>query len=403
MLNLDKSKYYLLACSYGPDSMALLHMLKSEGFNFLVAHVNYGIRKEAKEETDALNTYCANNDIEIEMYFAKDDIKGGNFEAKAREIRYNFFKKIYDERKCDALLVGHQQDDLIETYYLQRKRGGYIETFGIAYDTNIFGMEVIRPLLEYTKADLSMYCFENNVPYMIDSTNLNNDFSRNIIRHTIVEKMNPRERKFMVNEINEKNIAITNIYTKLSNLDIHNKNVLLNLNEEEYYRALHLLIREIDQKESLSIKLMDEIKKIILSSKPNVNFPIRNNLILIKEYDYISFIKENKDELYAFVIDKPKKFETQYFYLDFSLTHGGKNIKEEDYPLTIRSPKDGDSVLINNYRCELRRLFIDWKMPSSLRKRWPIIVSKNGQIIYVPRYRKDFPRELDPTFYVKTK
>lgn len=403
MLNLDKNKIYLLACSYGPDSMALLHMLKSEGYNFIVGHVNYGIRKEAKEETDALNEYCAHNDIEIEVYYVKDEIKGGNFEAKAREIRYNFFKQIYDERNCDALLVGHQQDDAIETYFLQRKRGGYIETFGIKDDVSIFGMEVLRPLLQYTKEDLSMYCFNNNVPFAIDPSNLSDDFSRNIIRHNIVSKMNPRERKFMMDEIKEKNAHIASIYKKLEKFDIHDKDVLLMLEEEEYYRALHVLIRKLDNKQSLSIKLMDEIKKILLSKKPNVSFKIRDNVIFIKEYDYVSFIRENKDELFSFVLDKPRKFETQYFYLDFTYGHGNKNIKESDYPLTIRSPKEGDTVQVNNYNAELRRLFIDWKMPMSLRKRWPIIVSKEGIILFVPRYRKEFKRELDPTFFVKLK
>lgn len=403
MLNLDKNKLYLLACSYGPDSMALLHMLLSNGYKFIVAHVNYGVRKESVDETNSLNHYCAENDIEIEVKYAKNEVKGGNFEAKAREIRYNFFKEIYDKNGCDALLVGHQQDDLIETYYLQRKRGGYIETWGIKDDVSIFGMEVIRPLLDCTKEELSMYCFEHNVPFAIDPSNLSDDFSRNIIRHTIVSKLNPRERKFMIKEINDKNEKIMSIYNMLEKKDLHQKLVLLSLEEEEFHRALVLLVKKVNKKESLSIKLMNEIKKILLSKKPNVSFKIRDGLILIKEYDYVAFIKENKDELYSFVIDKPKLFETQYFYLDFSSGHGDKNIKEEDYPLTIRSPKEGDTIRVSNYNAEIRRLFIDWKMPLSLRKRWPVIENKDGVIVYVPRYRKEHIRELDRTFYVKIK
>lgn len=403
MLNLDKNKLYLLACSYGGDSMALLHMLKSEGYNFIVAHVNYGVRKESKEESENLNAYCAYNDIEIELLYAKNDVKGGNFEAKAREIRYNFFKKIYDEKGCDALLVAHQEDDVIETYYLQRKRGGYIETFGIGEDVNIFGMEVIRPLLNFSKKELTMYCYEHDVPFCIDSSNLSDDFSRNVIRHTIVEKMNPRERRCVLEEIELYNEKIKQIYESLARLNLHERLVLISLEDEYFYRALTLLVKEVNKKESLSIKLMNEIKKILLSKKPNVAFKIRDNLVFHKEYDYVFFKEESEDELYSFVIDKPKIFETQYFYLNFSLGHGNKNISEKDYPLTIRTYKEDDTITIHNYTSEIRRLFIDWKMPMSLRKRWPIILNKDGVIIYVPRYRKEHNIESDPTFYVKTK
>ena len=58
MLNLDKNKKYLLACSYGPDSMALFGMLLSENINFEVAHVNYHLRKESDDEENGLRSFC---------------------------------------------------------------------------------------------------------------------------------------------------------------------------------------------------------------------------------------------------------------------------------------------------------------------------------------------------------
>ena len=54
MLNLDKNKKYLLACSFGPDSMALFDMLLKEGYKFAVAHVNYRLRSEADDEEISL-------------------------------------------------------------------------------------------------------------------------------------------------------------------------------------------------------------------------------------------------------------------------------------------------------------------------------------------------------------
>ena len=60
-----------------------------------------------------------------------------------------------------------------------------------------------------------------------------------------------------------------------------------------------------------------------------------------------------------------------------------------------------DLIEIQDFSKELRRLFIDWKMPVSLRNRWPVIINKDGVIVYVPRYQKDFLANADENFIVK--
>ena len=400
-LDLDKNKKYLLACSFGPDSMALFHMLKVQGYNFMVAHVNYNVRPEAKYETDTLNAICAQNDIEIEIYSCKFSIFSGNFESKARDIRYNFFKEIYYKNNIDALLVAHQQDDVIETYFLQQKRGGYFDNFGIVREVKVFDMITIRPLLDYSKQELLQYCLDNHVPYAIDSSNSSDDFSRNVIRHNIVSKMSQSERENTINEINSLNQNIAAINKKLASLNLNDKATLLKLNDEEFQRALVFLARQIKQDASISSKLSEEIKKILISEKPNVYFKVSNNLIFNKEYDWVSFIKDEKTSDYSYVLQSPGKLETQYFYLDFTNGHGDKKITLDDYPLTIRNAKEDDEIRINNYVCRARRLFIDWKMPLSVRKKWPVIVNKSGTVIYIPRYRKNFKLNDELNFYVK--
>ena len=401
MLDLDKSKKYLLACSFGPDSMALFDMLKKEGIHFVVAHVNYGVRKEAKAETNALNHYCATHDIQIEILYAKPIKNGENFEAKAREIRYRFFKEICDNDKIDYLLVAHQQDDVLETYFLQRQRGSFVEYYGIKKETTIFGMNVIRPLLNYSKADLENYCIKNNVPYAIDSSNLSNDFARNVIRHTIVSKMNPRERKTELNNIDELNEEISVIYKKLADIDGTSKSQLLRLNDDEFQRMLVLMAREVREDASISAPLALEIRKILMSNKPNITLKISEGLSFVKEYDFVTFKIGPMECLFEYKIDKPKIMDTKYFYLNFLKDTSDRNVTLDDYPLTIRNASLEDTIVINNYRVEVRRLFIDWKMPLSIRKKWPVIVNKNNKVIYIPRYRKDFEITNDLNFYVK--
>ncbi len=401
LLDLDKNKYYLLACSFGPDSMALFHMLKSQGYKFMVAHVNYNARIESQYETESLNNICAQNDVEIEIYHCKNPISSGNFEAKAREIRYNFFKEIYFKNKIDALLVAHQQDDVIETYYLQRQRGGYVDNYGLIKEVVIFDMLTIRPLLDYTKEELLMYCQNNHVPYAIDSSNLKDDFSRNIIRHNIVSKLNERDRKAILEEIKNLNNHILEINNKLKTIDLNCKAELLKLNDEEFQKAMICLARNIKPGVSISNKLAAELKKIIVSSKPNVHFKIQDGLIFNKEYDWINFISNEKNTSFSYILNKPSKLETQYFYLDFTNDVKDKNITIDDYPLLIRNAFDDDEIIINNYKVKVRRLFIDWKMPITVRKKWPVIVNKHNKIVYIPRYRKDFEINENLNFYVK--
>ena len=88
----------------------------------------------------------------------------------------------------DAVLIAHNQDDLIETYLMQKRRQNLVQFFGIKENPIIFDVKIIRPLLSYSKQELLMFCDLNKVEYSIDKTNLEDVFLRNQIRHKIVEK-----------------------------------------------------------------------------------------------------------------------------------------------------------------------------------------------------------------------
>ena len=126
-----------------------------------------------------------------------------------------------------------------------------------------------------------------------------------------------------------------------------------------------------------------------------------SGLKLVKSYDSFQFIFDKEVPDYSYVLEAPGKLDNEYFFLDFSGDTSNRHITLDDYPLTIRNAKPEDEYLISDYTKQLRRLFIDWKMPVTLRKRWPVIVNKEGKIVYVPRYQKDFVIEKDCNFYVK--
>lgn len=399
MLKLDKNKNYLLACSFGPDSMALFNMLLKEKFNFSAALVNYHIRPESTDEMNGFIKYCQDNNI---IYYVKDLVDGignDNLEATCRKIRYEFFAQLVKEFKYDAVLVAHNQDDLIETYLMQKSRQNLVNFYGIKEISEINNVTIIRPLLDYPKETLKEYCLINNVLFAIDSSNFDEKYLRNKIRHQTVKKMSIEDRNKIINEIDNKNDELAKITNKLSNMDLSNINVLQTLNDDELVRAFNMLIKTKDNSLYVSKKQCLELKKEIYSGEGNIEIPISHGYYFSRNYEKIEFLKPEKIN-YSFIVDKPMILDTEYFYLDATGDTSNRNIHLDDYPLTIRNYRSGDKYKIKNYVVPVRRLFIDWKMPLSLRQKWPIILNKDGVIIYIPRYKKDFKIIQNLNFYV---
>ncbi|MBO4856839.1 MAG: tRNA lysidine(34) synthetase TilS [Bacilli bacterium] len=399
MLNLDKNKKYLLACSFGPDSMALFDMLLKAGYIFEVAHVNYHLRKESDYEELCLRNYCKEYDIKLHVFRNKKKIRN-NVEAICREIRYDFFAKIYHKNKFDGLLIAHNEDDLIETYLLQKKRKNLVFCFGLSKENIIKGMRVLRPLLDVKKNELLNYCKENEIPYSIDKTNLLPIFERNKIRINVVSKMKEDDRQYVLYNICIENESLHKMIEKVKLCSDQIKE-LQQLTEIEFAYYLNIKLRNLEIYKPITYKQSIEVGKFLHSEKPNIFLKVaQNEACVYKAYDRL-LIEKNEQSFEPFNIEKPCVIDNQVLFADLVKEGEKRNIKENDYPLTIRTYQAGDKTMISDYQVLVRRLFIDWKMPLYLRKRWPLFVNKDNKIVYIPRYRSDFQVSNSPNFYVK--
>ena len=104
-LKIDKTKPLVVATSGGPDSMALLYMLKSNEYNVICAHVNHNLRKVSDDEYIFLEKYCKNNNIIFEGMKIKSYTNDKFTENEAREKRYKFFQSILKKYDTDILLT----------------------------------------------------------------------------------------------------------------------------------------------------------------------------------------------------------------------------------------------------------------------------------------------------------
>ena len=154
---------------------------------------------------------------------------------------------------------------------------------------------------------------------------------------------------------------------------------------------------------SMSRKRALEIIKIIESRKPNIKVFLKDDLYIVKEYGSLKVKRYCLIQGYSYVIDKPMKLKTEYFEIDFTKNTDNRNVFINDYPLTIRTYQPGDYIMINNVKRKVRRLFIDWKIPEEIRKYWPIIENSKKEIIYIPRYQKNFVFDDSSNFKIYIK
>ena len=400
-LNLNKNYKYLLACSFGPDSMALFHILQSNGYDFDCAIVNYHLRKESDNEVLSLIKYASNFKIKVHVLDVEESIEK-NIESRCREIRYKFFKKLTDDYGYNSTLVAHNQDDLIETYLLQKERQNCPIFYGISEKTHIFGVDIQRPLLNLTKLELHKICIENHVPFSIDQTNFDTKIKRNKIRHETVSKLSASDRQALLAKIKSENDELSALFKSINIEKLCEVNYILSLDQKTLSYALNLYVKKLNPSLYLSKHNVGQIIDILKSKNSNGQYQIKTGLYLIKEYGYF-FFEQSKliDVDYEYVLEKPNILDTPYFYLDFTRDASNRNVHDSDYPLIIRHVNKKDVVTIKGYKCVARRLLIDWKVPFRKRLIWPAIVNNKGECIYIPRYQKDFRPSSDCNFYVK--
>ncbi len=369
-------KRVLIGVSGGPDSMALLDMMKDK-YEVYVAHVNYHHRDSALRDELIVEDYCRKYDI---PYFKRDyvEVECGNFQENARIFRYEFYKEIIDKYDLDCVMLAHHKDDLIETYLMQKKRNSHVYYYGLKRSVNNFGIKIVRPLLKYTKDDLKDYCDNHGIIYGIDESNLSDDYQRNRIRHDVIEKMSLRKKNELVREINSINKENNRLNKEC--ISFINKRsripVVEFLSYEDKIRLLRIFLGV-----SISRKQANELIRQISTTK---SFEVLiEDKYLCLEYGYVEVYKKEDD--YSYELLDIEYFKTKYFKLCKSgKTIESFNVSEDDFPLTIRNYKEGDSIKLRYGTKKINRFFIDNKISYRERKMWPVVVNSAGTAIFVP-------------------
>jgi len=181
----------LVACSGGPDSQALLHVLahlaKTLGV-FVMAHgVDHGLRPEATAELALAADLCAKLDVPFDV--SRVDVpRGSNLQARAREARHQALEDAASKRRATVIALGHTADDRAETFLLRLLRGSGPKGLAVlpARSPSVVapgrGRDLVRPLLYARRADVMTHLTRHALSFAADPSNLDPRFLRVRVR-----------------------------------------------------------------------------------------------------------------------------------------------------------------------------------------------------------------------------
>jgi tRNA(Ile)-lysidine synthase len=183
----------LVAVSGGADSMALLECLHSLApvlrITLVAAHLNHGIRgAEADQDEEFVRNHCRLLGCEFISESAdvqrQASLSGQNLEECARQLRYAFLRRTARSLGAGKIAVGHTLNDQAETVLLRLLRGSGMQ--GLAAIHPVLDRQVIRPLIECSRAAIIGYLQQKQIGYREDSTNRDLHHLRNLARHKLL-------------------------------------------------------------------------------------------------------------------------------------------------------------------------------------------------------------------------
>lgn len=207
-----------IAYSGGLDSTVLLHILSKNYKNIHAIHINHGLNPHA----DHWQQHCAAEAKKLDIAFTAikvnaQPVLGKSPEEVARNARYSAFKNII--AKHDVLLTAHHADDQAETVLYRLLRGtGPKGLGGMQASVVNFGVRILRPMLNITRAEILEYAKVQQLSWIEDCSNQNLDFDRNFIRQRVMPLL--QQRWSAVANINRAAALCAELHTNINTDDV---------------------------------------------------------------------------------------------------------------------------------------------------------------------------------------
>jgi len=415
----EKNDTIVIAMSGGIDSTVLFHLFlalrKEYDLQLAVAHCNYGLRgNESDEEENFVRSLTEENNVPFfcKKVFLKENERH-SIQERARKIRYNFFQEITTSTSFKKIATGHTLDDNAETILFNFLRGsGVLGLCGIP----LIRKNIIRPILYVNRKTITDYAVKHSVAFCTDSSNVTNDYTRNIVRNQLVplieKEINSnvqhtlfRESK-LFNDLEEylqmqyevlSNSAVQlqqhgEVFVEISLLKREAKflqqyffyNFVRNFSRTEVtYLLVENLVKFLDAETGSSFVLTSDVRVLndrgkLIFSREETNDELNISVEIGKEYRFLNFVfLSSETDIRSIAFQKNACVE----YVDADTLNNKLFLRtwnegEYFYPLGLKGKKK-----VSDY-------FTDEKIPIHKKHAIPILVS-DGNIVWICGKRLD--------------
>ncbi len=180
---------YIVAVSGGIDSVVLLDLLSKQVGEFVVAHVDHGIRQDSAEDEKFVRRLAEG--YGLQFVSTRLELGSGASEEAARHARYEWLDEVMVSHGADTVITAHHEDDVLETMCINLLRGTGWRGLSSLRSTPTR----IRPLLGWSKAQIVEYALSHELAWREDSTNESFAYFRNRIRSSVIPRLTAEQRQ----------------------------------------------------------------------------------------------------------------------------------------------------------------------------------------------------------------
>lgn len=415
----NRKKTCLLTVSGGMDSMVMCHLFHAAGFPFAIAHCNFnlrGIESDGDEQlvrslADKYKVEVFTNSFATKEYAAEKNI---SIQLAARELRYAWFEYLRKEKGLDLIATAHHLNDNIETIIYNLIKGTGIRGLrGIP----VRHEHIIRPLLFASRDEIEAYQKENQIAYREDSSNADDKYTRNTIRHHLIplmKEINPGLEKTFGDKI-ELFTELEALYEKQVNKPV--KNLFLKRKNDIFIPVLKLkktknvssilfeYLKDFGfnakQVEDMLANLDGTSGKHFLSGKARI-IKDRRFFILtqLSQKDFTTQLIQ-KDDTEIILPNANLKLETlkpENLKVSADKNTAFIDLSKLEFPLTIRHWKQGDYFYpfgMKMKKKKLKKFFTDQKIAINEKETiW--VIESNQKVVWVAGHRTDERFKVEP-------
>ncbi len=373
----------ICAVSGGADSMALLwgmYLLREKlQIHLQAAHFNHHLRGEESDRDEAfVAEFC--DRFDIPLYRGQAQVVRGEkgLEAAAREARYSFFRTLPGK-----IATAHTANDNAETVLMNMLRGTALKGLGAIAP---MGDNLIRPMLTTTRPEVLAFLSEYAISYVEDSSNRTDDFLRNRLRHGVMpllEAENPRlaENLSAMALGLRQDAACLEEMMRLSASDSVTE--LRKLPQAMRCRVLGQFLKNSGVKEPTR-RHIAQVDALVFSEKPSAKAAFPGGVCIERCYDRLQ-VQREAEPLEAVEIICPSVTELPHLGLRLVCRPAEELIfSKEAFTVVpqgnviLRCRMAGDEITLPGGTKNLKKLFVDAKIPAARRLQIPVLADEKG-------------------------